>query len=329
MLIFMNIHTTRPFVIIIYGPTGVGKTDIACAIASRIPAEIVNMDVGQFYTPLSIGTAKPDWRNESVPHHLFDIINEPSSITVAHYHTLLANTIKDISGRGNIPILVGGSGFYLYSLLFPLKESLPPVETITHHTPAENLWQKLYTVDPNRAMSIKKSDSYRIIRALEIWEKSGQKPTMLRPEYNPLADFLLLHISRETVELNDRINKRVVEMMKNGWVQETEHLLGTPWYDFIKHKKIIGYNEIFDFLVGNKDEQSYNKLIELVGNKTRQYAKRQRTFWRKLERDIKNAHPYEGNCIGCVQSINLTNNDIHLYINELLKQLFFIGKKNE
>jgi tRNA dimethylallyltransferase len=152
---------------------------------------------------------------------------------------------------------------------------------------------------------------------------------MLRPEYNPLADFLLLHISRETVELNDRINARVIEMMKNGWVQETQNLLGTPWRDFIKHKKIIGYNEIFDFLSGSKDKQSYDKMVELISNKTRQYAKRQRTFWRKLEREIKNAHSSEGDFIGCVQSINLTNNDIHLYINELLKQLFSIGKKNE
>lgn len=329
MLIFMNIHTTRPFVIIIYGPTGVGKTDIACAIASRISAEIVNMDVGQFYTPLSIGTAKPDWRNEQVPHHLFDIINEPSSITVAHYRALLVNTIKKIQCRGNIPILVGGSGFYLYSLLFPLKESLTEADAIISNMPEQDLWQKLYSVDPERATCIEKSDTYRIMRALEIWEKSGQKPTTMRPEYNPLADFLLLHISRETAELNDRINKRVIEMIKNGWIEETEKLLGTPWYDFIKHKKIIGYNEIFDFLAGNKSEQSYRQMVELISNKTRQYAKRQRTFWRKLEREIKNAPPYEGDCVGCVQSTSLTNNDIHLYINELLKQLFSMGKKNE
>jgi tRNA dimethylallyltransferase len=327
MLICMNIHTAQPFVLIIYGPTGVGKTDIACALASRIPAEIVNMDVGQFYTPLSIGTAKPDWRNEPATHHLFDIINEPLSITVAQYRALLIETIKSISDRGNIPILVGGSGFYVHSLLFPLKESSSPTESVMSEASEGTLWQKLYAIDPDRAASIEKSDSYRIMRALEIWEQSGQKPTTLRPEYNPLADFLLLHISRETTELNNRINKRVVEMMKNGWVQEAERLLGTPWYDFIKHKKIIGYNEIFDFLAGNKDNRSYNQMIELISNKTRQYAKRQRTFWRKLEREINHAHSYEGNYVGCVQSINLTNNDIHLYINELLKQLFSIGKK--
>ena len=330
MLICMNIHTTtRPFVFIVYGPTGVGKTDIACAIASRISAEIVNMDVGQFYTPLSIGTAKPDWRNEPVPHHLFDIINEPSSMSVTEYRALLDGTIKDIIKRGNIPILVGGSGFYLHSLLFPLKESLSSVEMVAHSMPGEDLWQKLYAIDPDRANCIEKSDSYRIARALEIWEQSGKKPTAFRPEYNPLADFSILHISRETAELNNRINTRVIEMMKNGWVQEAENLLGTVWHDFIKHKKIIGYNEIFDFLAGSKDEQSYNTMIELISNKTRQYAKRQRTFWRKLEREINHAYRCEGDYVGCVQSINLTNNDIHLYINELLKQLFSIGKKNE
>lgn len=329
MLICMNTHTTKSFVVIIYGPTGVGKTDIACALASRIPAEIVNMDVGQFYTPLSIGTAKPDWRNEPAPHHLFDIINEPSSITVAQYRSLLQETIKNIIGRGNIPILVGGSGFYLHSLLFPLKNSLSPVETIAQSTIDENLWQQLYAIDPDRAVCIEKSDTYRITRALEIWQRSGQKPTEFKPDYNPLSDFLLVHVARETPELNDRINKRIIEMIKNGWVEETEGLLGTAWYDFIRNKKIIGYNEIFDFLMGSKDERSYNQMIELIGNKTRQYAKRQRTFWRKLEREIKQAHSYENNYVGCIQSINLTNNDIHLYINELLKQLFSMGKKNE
>src|SRR3990172_4748508 len=106
----------RPFMLIIYGPTGVGKTDMALAIAERMPSEIVNMDVGQFYTPLSIGTAKPAWRSSPVPHHLFDILDTPKNITVVEYRTLLLKKINEIRDRGNLPIVVGGSGFYLYSL---------------------------------------------------------------------------------------------------------------------------------------------------------------------------------------------------------------------
>src|SRR5271156_1977599 len=113
----MKTKVNHPCMLIVYGPTGVGKTDLALAIAKRIPAEIINMDVGQFYTPLSIGTAKPDWKQSPIPHHLFDIINNPINYTVNDYRTVLYTTVKEILARGNLPILVGGSGFYLHSLL--------------------------------------------------------------------------------------------------------------------------------------------------------------------------------------------------------------------
>src|SRR5579863_9779399 len=117
----------RPFMLIVYGPTGVGKTDVALAIAQHIPAEIINMDMGQFYTPLSIGTAKPDWKNSPIPHHLFDIIDTPINYTVAEYRTMLYKTVQEVIGRGNLPILVGGSGFYLHSLLFPPHTAFPDI----------------------------------------------------------------------------------------------------------------------------------------------------------------------------------------------------------
>ena len=108
----------QPFTLIIYGPTGVGKTDLALDLAQHIPIEIINMDMGQFYTPLSIGTAKPDWKNSPVPHHLFDIINEPRNFTVSEYRILFYKKVGEIIERGNLPVVVGGSGFYLHSLLF-------------------------------------------------------------------------------------------------------------------------------------------------------------------------------------------------------------------
>src|SRR5204862_4915580 len=108
----------QSFIVIIYGPTGVGKTDVALTLAHHFPSEIINMDVGQFYVPLSIGTAKPDWKKESTPHHLFDIIDSQSNYTVTEYRNKVQTTIKDIINRGNLPILVGGSGFYLHTLLF-------------------------------------------------------------------------------------------------------------------------------------------------------------------------------------------------------------------
>src|SRR5439155_3099719 len=111
----------NPYMIILFGPTAVGKTELALALASEISAEIVNMDVGQLYTPLSIGTAKPPWKTSSVLHHLFDVINEPKNCTVAEYRDLLIGTLHTIWARGNVPLLVGGSAFYLRSVLFPVQ----------------------------------------------------------------------------------------------------------------------------------------------------------------------------------------------------------------
>ena len=121
----MSINTStstslaKPSVIIVYGPTGVGKTDFALKIAECLPVEIINMDVGQLYTPLSIGTAKPDMRTVPVAHHGFNVLSEPEHFTVVAYRTLCEQLIKDIWSRGKVPVLVGGSGFYLKSLFFP------------------------------------------------------------------------------------------------------------------------------------------------------------------------------------------------------------------
>jgi len=245
MLISMETKI-NPFILIIYGPTGVGKTDIALSIGQHISAEIVNMDVGQFYTPLSIGTAKPDWKNCITPHHLFDIINEPKNFSVAEYRTLFLKKVSEIIARGNLPIVVGGSSFYLRSLLFPLDDQLSNNDTM--YDISQNSWEILYDVDPQRALSIEKTDTYRITRALEIWKKTGHKPTSFVPSYSPPADFLLLSVSRDISELNTRINARVIEMINNGWIEETKKLCNTPWQAFIETKKIIGYNDIFQYL---------------------------------------------------------------------------------
>lgn len=324
MLIFMN-SKNNPFILIIYGPTGVGKTDIALSIGQHMPVEIINMDVGQFYTPMSIGTAKPDWKNCITPHHLFDIINEPKNFSVAEYRMMLLKKIHEIKMRGNVPIVVGGSSFYLRSIFFPLNDQLPNNDIII--SAPDNSWQTLYDIDPKRALGIEKTDVYRIERALEIWQKTGCKPTVFTPHYNPPANFLLLSLSRDVPELNKRINERVIEMIKNGWIEETKKLLNTSWQPFIETKKIIGYNEIFDYLHSQQDSTAFNHLVTIISNKTRQYAKRQRTFMRKVGREIARETSHNGHYIGCVEPLNLTNLDINLYINELLQRLSIIMDK--
>jgi len=321
MLILMKKKIKHPFMLIVYGPTGVGKTDLALAIAEQVPAEIINMDVGQFYTPLSIGTAKPDWKNSPVPHHLFDIINEPVNYTVSEYRTVLYKTAREIIARGNLPILVGGSGFYLHSLLFAHRETVQDKDISHLYPQGTDLWQELYKIDPQRAFRIDKADEYRIKRALSIWHTTGKLPSSYAPVYNPEADYLLLFVERDRQELRERINARVRTMLNQGWIQEAEVLINTPWQRFIEKKNLIGYKEIFDYIVGEKKRSTFDHMVEVISAQTRQYAKRQHTFWRKLEREIKKENQYTGIGVGCLETVNLTNREIHLYINELLKRL--------
>lgn len=324
----MKKKLNRPFVLIIYGPTGVGKTDLALAIAQRIPAEIINMDMGQFYTPLSIGTAKPDWKSSPIPHHLFDIIDAPKNCTTADYRALFHKTVNEIIARGNLPIAVGGSAFYLHSLFFPSQAAMPAVDSDHLYKNEDNLWEELYAIDPVRAVNIAKTDTYRIRRALNIWHATGKLPSSYKVEYKPEIDYLLLFIERDRQELQKRIDDRVMEMMNAGWIAESEKLIGTAWQPFLEKKKLIGYSEIFDYLTGEKNKDSYAAMIELIRIKTRQYAKRQFTFWRKLEREIKEKSEYTNVSNGYVETVNLTNMTINLYIDELLKKLsILLGEK--
>jgi tRNA dimethylallyltransferase len=307
--------------LIIYGPTGVGKTDMALAIAAKIPSEIINIDMGQFYTPLSIGTAKPDWKNSAVPHHLFDIINTPINYTVTEYRILLYKTVKDVIERGKLAILVGGSGFYLHSLLFSLQVAIQDNDISFLYPADADLWQELYCVDPQRALNIDKADTYRIKRALNIWHVTGELPSSFAPIYHPEADYLILFLERDRKELYQRINDRVLEMFNQGWIAEAQALMQTPWKQFIQHKNLIGYKEIFDYLSSKKTEEIFSDMLDKIRAQTRQYAKRQFTFWRKLEREIKKEKQYTNKNIGCLEVVNLTNMKIDLYINELLKRL--------
>jgi tRNA dimethylallyltransferase len=235
MLITMNTITTKqPFALILYGPTGVGKTDVALSIASLMPSEIINMDVGQFYKPLTVGTAKPDWKHEATPHHLFDIIDNTNNYTVVEYRKQVQFLLNGIRSRGNLPIIVGGSAFYLYSLLFP---PITQMISLSSEHNCEDSWQQLHAIDPQRAQKIDKKDTYRIARALDIWNKTGTVPTSFVPAYSPFADFILLYIIRDTQDLNKRIYDRVESMLEQGWIEETELLMNTVWHDFIKRKK--------------------------------------------------------------------------------------------
>jgi tRNA dimethylallyltransferase len=298
------------FFVIIYGPTGVGKSDFALKLASNVPSEIVNIDLGQLYIPLTIGTAKPNLTKTDIPHNLFDILSDPIDFSVVEYRKILKEKLQEIWGKKKIPILVGGSSFYVKSLFFPplkIEENYPKK---IDYDKEQDLWDVLYKIDPKRASKIEKTDLYRIKRALAIWEKSGKLPSEFMPEYEPIAkDFLILHLTRDRNNLYERINKRTIEMLRDGWIEEVENILNTNWVDFLRNKKLIGYVDILDFL---DNKITKKEMIENIQKKTRNYAKKQETFWRMLEKKLQEVG------IGKeLKTINLTSDNVNLYIKQL------------
>jgi tRNA dimethylallyltransferase len=309
-------NTHHRYVVFIYGPTASGKTDFASSLAEQIPAEIINMDSAQCYTPLTIGTAKPDWRNTPYLQHMFDCVNEPKTLTVHAYRAMVLPLIKEVWSRGNLPIFVGGSGFYLKSLLFPPQGPALASDKKLIFEPADNLWQELNAIDPDRARAIHPSDSYRIERALEIWHMTGKRPSEYRPLYDPPAPFILVHITRRRADLYERINKRVYQMIDQGWESEVASLLNSPWEQFVQEKKIIGYNEFIDYLKGIS---TLEQAIELIQQRSRNYAKRQETFWRMIKRQISDEESRKNDKnSGLIREFDLTYADLSLYIRQLL-----------
>ena len=269
--------------IIISGPTGVGKTAFVDQILNKtVNSELINIDMGQFYAPISIGTAKPDYKATKYKQHLFDVIKEPIDFDVVKYRKLVIDKINELWGKNILPVLVGGSAFYIQSLLFPPGETYF-TEIDFSDISNEELWQKLNKVDPERANQININDRYRLERALTIWETTKKRPSEFVPQIDLFADKIEIFIlTREREELYKRIDERVMEMINSGWIEEVKNL-SSEWRQFLNKKKLIGYDDIINYLENNLDK---NALISTIQKKTRNYAKRQMTFYRKMEKDI-------------------------------------------
>ena len=267
------------------GPTGVGKTDVALALSKRLPQciEIINADVGQLYTPLSIGTAKPSLAHPVVPHHLFNRIDKPEHFTVMDFRHEVLALMQELWSKKKLPVVVGGSGFYAKSLFFSPCHLESKKQAALESKSTAELWQELLRIDSVRAQEIHPHDRYRIQRALEIWYTFGIKPSECKPVFDPPGSALVYFITRERDELYKRINERTKVMLLSGWVEEVAHL-GSVWWDFLMHKKLLGYPEIIAY---HKKELSGEELEEEIAQKTRAYAKRQITFWRSFERELK------------------------------------------
>lgn len=271
--------------------------------------------MGQMYVPLTIGTAKPILEDLSVPHHLLDILSEPTYFSAMKYRSRVLALINDIWERERVPVIVGGSSFYLLSLFFPTIEDVQ--ESMPGKHDVKDLWQELARIDSQRAQEIHPKDTYRIERALTIWQSTGTKPSSYKPSFDPFASCIFVWLERNREDLYDRINKRVVAMMEDGWIEETQKLTATEWELFLKKKKIIGYDMIFDYLDGRLDKE---QLLAGIQKKTRNYAKRQITFWRSFKRKLEQGYDSFKQPTSkplTIVELNLTHDDIESYIKQL------------
>lgn len=266
--------------VIIIGPTASGKTALAERFAEQAHGELINLDMGQMYAPLTIGTAKPDWQLTPFAQHLFDIITEPIHFDAARYRARVETLLPEITARHHLPILVGGSGFYCASLFF----KLPADTRIAERKMSDASWERLRQLDPTRAAEIHPNDTYRIARALEQYAASGILPSQHKPSFDPVTQRAqLVVVTRDRQELIERIDQRVDIMIQQGWLNEVA-ALPPAWQQFCLEKKIIGYNELIAYQQG---VCTLPAAVEHIKIRTRQYAKRQVSYAKMLVRQLQ------------------------------------------
>ncbi|GAK54947.1 tRNA dimethylallyltransferase [Candidatus Vecturithrix granuli] len=277
--------------VILAGPTGIGKTEVALELAERLHAEIVGADSMQIYRFMDIGTAKPTMEERSrVPHHLIDIRNPDEEYSAADYARDATRVICDIDARGKLPLLVGGTGLYIQAVVYGIFEGPGRDETYREHLRelAEEygnlaLYQKLETLDPLSAHRLHPNDLVRVIRALEIFHLTGIPISAYQATATtPLAAFTpcFLGLTTEREILYDRIETRVDAMIETGLVEEVQGLLQQGYHAELNAMKSLGYKEIVAFLQGQTDLPT---AITQIKRDSRRYAKRQLTWFRKYQ----------------------------------------------
>jgi tRNA dimethylallyltransferase len=273
---------------ILTGPTGSGKSSVAIETAERIGAEILALDSMTLYRGIDIGTAKPTLEEQArVPHHLIDLLDPWESANVAWWLEKAAEAVDGILARGKQPIFVGGTPFYLKALLNGLFDAPPANETIRANWEAEAerigkeaLHAKLREVDPVAGAKLHFNDVRRVVRALEVFETTGRPISSFQQTWDsPPFRIPAVVLEWPTEELNARIDARVLQMAETGWLEESLRLQALPQPLSREASQALGYREWLDHARGNA---TYDETIDLIQLRTRQFAKRQRTWFRQL-----------------------------------------------
>ncbi|KAB1641869.1 tRNA (adenosine(37)-N6)-dimethylallyltransferase MiaA [Gulosibacter chungangensis] len=283
--------------IVIGGATGTGKTGLSLAIAEQLQAggraaEIVNADAMQFYRGMDIGTAKlPVDQRRGIPHHLFDVLDVTETATVAWYQPLARDTITAIIGRGAVPILVGGSGLYIASVVFDLQfpgrdpQIRAELERELESWGSGMLYKRLRDFDPEAAAKIDPKNGRRVVRALEVIRVTGEKFSAQLPEQDSWwrpTTMVLTEIPRE--ELVPTLDARVVTMWRDGLVTETAALVEQGLVESSTAGKAIGYAQAARQLRGDLSEADAIAEAQLL---TRKYSRRQVSWFRRYDTALR------------------------------------------
>ncbi len=278
-------------IVVVLGPTASGKTKLAVDIAKKYDGEVISADSMQIYKYLSVGTAKPTKEEmQNIPHHLIDFVEPDTTFSVAQFCKLAKEKIAEISSRGKLPIIAGGTGLYINSLIENVAFShIGQDEEIRNElydyakvNGNEKLFEQLLKIDPEISKSMHYNNLPRVVRAIEIYRLTGEnmtshvKKSKLKPtEYNSLL-IGLNYTNRQT--LYDRINYRVDLMMENGLLEEAKELFGGKYSGTAL--QAIGYKEFYDFLY---NDVPLIECVDKIKMESRRYAKRQLTWFRRNE----------------------------------------------
>ena len=272
-------------VIAIVGPTASGKSDLAVQLAQRLNGEIISADSRQVYKGMDIGSGKITKKEmRSIPHHLLDVASPRRKFTVYQYKTLALKAIKQIHAKGKLPILVGGTPFYIYSIvdnyIFPEVKPNLKLRSQLEKLSIEELLFRLQKLDPERASSIEQKNKRRLIRALEIVITTDQPVPQLH-KANPLFDVLILGIRKSPEELKKRIRKRLLKRLEEGMIEEVEklHRGGLSW------KRLEEFGLEYRFIAQYLQQKiSYKEMVQILEKAINDFARRQMVWFKKDSR---------------------------------------------
>ncbi len=279
--------------VILTGPTAVGKTDLSLKLAKAIGGEIISADSMQVYRRMDIGTAKLKKEEQEIPHFLIDILEPEEEFNVVKFQVLAKKAMEEIYSRNHIPILVGGTGFYIQSILYDIdfKENnkdnkiRKELEEQAKLLGAEYMHQKLQQVDKKAAQEIHANNGKRVIRALEYFYQTGSKISEHNREQREKQsnyNYAYFVLTMDRKKLYQRIEERVDSMMEQGLLEEVKGLVNERISETATSMQGLGYKELYAYLKG---DCSLEEAIYIIKRDTRHFAKRQLTWFRR-EKDV-------------------------------------------